>query len=212
MCWLLLCVVGQCRYNSDNKMSCGFTWFSEEEKCLIWADGPISQMLDTKRKNSEVYKIVSKQRNERGAERSVEQYCASEEYIKVQDHFVHVDKPSFGPCCQAALVKAICCVCWLSVVFSVQTNCSKVLLRRVHLFEVISTQLFCSTSVCDFCVYMYKRTEPKGKHPLILEKRLSFIHRLVLWSRIWGQWGNFRLNSGFAGLWRWLSSYRELSL
>lgn len=80
-------------------------------------------------KNSEVYKIVSKQKNERGAERSVEQYCASEEYIKVQGHFVHVDKPSFGPCCQAAHVKTICCVCWLSVVFLLRTNCSKVLLR-----------------------------------------------------------------------------------
>lgn len=36
---------------------------------------------------------------------------------------------------------------------------------------------------------------------------LCLVRRLVLWSKICREWGNFRVNSGCSVLWSWFSSY-----
>lgn len=63
-------------------------------------------MLDT-HENSDVYKTVSAEMKEGGSA------VQRQQYIKVRDHTVHVDKSYFGLCCQAAHISGFCSSCWL---------------------------------------------------------------------------------------------------
>lgn len=133
----------------QQQQHCGFIWCREEVKCVIdiLADEHFSQMLD-----SEVF-ISWVNGGRTGCEASAKQcrHCR-----KVRDHIVHIDKLSFGGCCQTEHIK---------------TGQIPPLLADLGwgILFLIREQLLCS--------HTRKGTEPKmGKRPLVLEQLVQWIH------------------------------------
>lgn len=72
----------------------------------------------------------------------------SQPLIKVKHHFVHFDRLSFGACCWAEHVKAVCSGSWVSCVLT-------------------GSHRFCSTSENNYWFYVYQKNPgQKGETPL----------------------------------------------
>lgn len=69
--------------------------------------------------------------------------------------FVHIDKQSFGSCCQAEHIKASCHGCWVSCVLKANWplwGLNGIKLRSSLLGDLGSVVLF-PIRQCDFCVH-----------------------------------------------------------
>lgn len=89
----------------------------------FWAGKHIFKFLDTTKKNSEVFRILSEQMK----------------YIKVQVRIVHTDRSSFCTHCQVV----ICSSCCEQPVPGIKQNHAK-----IDLSWAISASLYCFTSQC----------------------------------------------------------------
>lgn len=158
-------------------MSSGLTWCSEEVKCLI-GFGPeehVSQKLDTRTQKQWSLCHERRQMKESSCERSVEQCCAKTAR--------HNGKRACCPYWQAILRRVLpgrthqgylfCCCCWLGC-----DTTSNELFQGSHGIRPGPTLLGSVVSLnvrVHLCSQMSKRTETKGKGPLVTEQHLESI-------------------------------------
>lgn len=133
-----------------------------------------------------------------------------QQYIKVPDHTVHIDKWSFGACWQAAHIKPICSGLWVDG-FSLQTSRCRVgkdskLLFLVILAHLLSCQRsFCPVSEC--CCYVH-RCPNKGARREKTFVCLKCLKSIQVWKHPKSKWSV--IHTKMALSWKYCTQSHQL--